>query len=334
MKLFVAYPYKNNNGNEFLTEKAKAYINERFDVVYSEEERNLTGDEIAERAKDCDAIITGWAQSEITYDMIKDTKIKTIAHLGGSVGALVGDGLYENGIRILSGNEIYAESVAEGTIAYMLSGLRRIPTYIDTVRNGGWHGDRFFTEGLLDQTVGIISLGAISRYLISMLHTFRAKIKIYSNHKIDDEYLKANNATQVSLEEIFSTCKIVSLHSASTPQTKGMIGKEHFDMLSDGALFINTARGPIVREEEMIEALKENRFSAVLDVYCSEPLAQDSPLRTLPNVYSVPHMGGPTLDRREYVTMRLADNILKLERGENAELLISEGTAKRMTAQP
>ncbi len=332
MKLYVAYPYRKDQ--TFLTEKAKAYLNERFDVVYSEYDRNLSGEELAEQAKDCDAVITGWGQSTIDYNMIKDTKIKTIAHLGGSVGALVGEGLYENGINILSGNEIYAESVAEGTIAYMLMGLRRIPTYIEHVRNGGWHGDGFFTEGLLDQTVGIIGMGAISRYLIPKLHIFNVKIKIYSGHKIDEAYLKEHNAEQVSLEEIFSTCKVVSLHSAHTPKTEGMIGKEYFDMLMDGALFINTARGPIVKENEMIEALKTNRFRAVLDVYCREPLDDDSPLRTLPNVYSVPHMGGPTLDRREVVTMRLADNILKLERGEFAELLVSQSIARRMTAQP
>lgn len=331
MKLFVAYPCY--EGEEFLTKRAKAYLNERFEVVYSEYDRNLTGEEIKQIAGDFDAIMTGWGQEMIHYEDIKGTNIKIIAHLGGTVGTLVGDGIYENGIRVLSGNEIYAESVAEGTIAYMLSGLRRIPTYLDIVRNGGWRGDGFFSQGLLDQTVGIISLGAISRYLISMLHTFRAKIKIYSGHKIDEEYLKANNAEQVSLEEIFSTCKIVSLHSASTPKTKGMIGKEHFALLQDNALFINTARGPIVREDEMIEALKENRFSAVLDVFCNEPLEEDSLLRTLPNVYSIPHMGGPTLDRREIVTMRLADNILKLERGEVAELLVNEGAAKRMTTQ-
>ena len=321
-------------GEAFLTEKAKAYLGERFDVVYWENDRNPSSEEIGELARDCDAIITGWGQSTICYDDIKSTNIKYIAHLGGTVGPLVGDGLFENGIRILSGNEIYAESVAEGTIAYMLSCLRRIPTYVDTVRNGGWRGDGFFSQGLLDQTVGIISLGAISRYLISMLHTFRAKIKIYSGHKIDEEYLKEHRAEQVSLEEIFSTCNIVSLHSASTEKTRGMIEKKHFDLLQDGALFINTARGPIIREDEMIEALKENRFSAVLDVFCQEPLEEDNLLRTLPNVYCMPHMGGPTLDRREIVTMRLADNILKLERGEKAELLVSEGIAKRMTSQP
>ncbi len=332
MKLFVAYPYRNDQ--KFLTEKAKAYLKERFDVVFSEHEQNLTGDEIAKEAADCDAIITGWAQPTIDYDMIKDTNIKIIAHLGGSVGALVGDGLYENGIRVLSGNEIYAQSVAEGTIAYMLAGLRRIPTYIDYVRNGGWHGDGFFTEGLLDQSVGIIGLGAISRHLIPMLRMFNVSLKIYSGHTIDEAYLKEHNAKQVSLEEIFSTCKVVSLHSARTPKTEGMITKKYFDMLMDGALFINTARGPIVNEEDMIEALKENRFNAVLDVFCREPLDEDSLLRTLPNVYSIPHMGGPTLDRREVVCMRLADNILKIEGGEFAELEVSKTVAQRMTAQP
>lgn len=334
MKLFVSYPYKKDK--TFLTERAKKYLEERFDVVYSEFDRNLTAEEFTELIKDCDAVLTGWGQIKIDYDMLKNSKVKIIAHLGGSVGGLIGEGIYENGIKVLSGNELYAESVAEGALSYILMGLRKIPTFLNEVRNGGWRLDEkgIYSAGLFDKTVGIISLGAISRYLIPMLKVFRVKIKIYSGHKIDEEYLKKYDAEQVSLEEIFSTCDVVSLHSAQNEKTLGMIGKEHFDLLSDGALFVNTARGRIVREDEMIEALKENRFRAVLDVYHEEPMEKDNPLRTLENVYAVPHQGGPTVDRREYVTMRLADNILKIANGEKAELEISRSTADRMTANP
>ncbi len=153
-------------------------------------------------------------------------------------------------------------------------------------------------------------------------------------YAVEEEFLKANNAAQVaSLEEISSTCKIISIHSAMSPKTEGMIGKEHFALMQDGALLVNTARGPVIREEELIEALKEQRFSAVLDVFCQEPPAEDSPLRKLENVYCVPHMGGPTLDRRGHITMRLGDNIEKFARGEEMELEIKADAAKRMTKE-
>ena len=84
----------------------------------------------------------------------------------------------------------------------------------------------------------------------------------------------------------------------------------------------------------MIEALKENRFIAVLDVFCEEPLEKDNELRTLKNAYCIPHMGGPTIDRREIVTMKLADNIIKINNGEKAELEVDHTIAKRMTSRP
>ena len=104
-------------------------------------------------------------------------------------------------------------------------------------------------------------------------------------------------------------------------------------MLQDGAVFLNTARGAIIREEEMIEALKENRFLAVLDVYCKEPPELDNPLRQLKNVYCMPHQGGPTIDRTPVVTMRLADDLLRFAEGEPLQYEIKAEYAKRMTKQ-
>ena len=332
MKVFVSIPKNSEVLNTFMPKDAKEHFERLHEVTYSEYDRQPDAAEFSEWVKDADAVITGWGHPMITYDMLKGTNVKVIAHTGGSVGSLIGDGVYENGIRVISGNILYAESVAEGVIAYMLSGLRAIPYYVNAMKKGEWYGSRgFYSEGLLDRTVGIIGFGTISRYLIKMLQNFRAKIKVYSSHKIDEEYLKENNAVQSTIEDIFSTCKIVSLHSAMTEKTRGMIGKEHFELLSDGALFINTARGGIIRENEMIDALRGKKFCAVLDVYCHEPLEADSELRKLENVYCIPHMGGPTLDRRPYITKKLADNLAQFERAEDMELEIKSDAAKRMT---
>ncbi len=334
MRVFVSMP-KGKETDTFLTQDARKYLEERFETVYSSYDRHLTAEEFAAQIKGFDAVITGWSHVRITAPMLDGSGIKVIAHTGGSVGDLIDPGVYEKTkVRVLSGNLLYAESVAEGVIAYMLTGLRRIPYYVQDIKNGGWRGDGFFSEGLLDQTVGIIGMGAISRILIPMLQTFRAKIKIYSSYPIDEAFLKENHATQAkSLEEIFSSCNIVSLHSAKNKKTEGMIRKSHFDLMKEGALFVNTARGAIVNEEEMIAALKEKKIHAVLDVFCKEPLDKDSELRTMEHVYCIPHMGGPTMDRRGYVTMKLADNLEQFVRGDKMELEITAEAAKRMTVE-
>lgn len=334
MKVFVSVPQNHRVRKSFFKKEVEEYLEERFEVTYSPLDRQLEPEEIAEYAKDAEVIMTGWGHPMITGKALENTKIKLIVHIGGSVADYVNDEVYEKSVRVISGNELFAESVAEGTIAYMMLALRKMPDYVEDMRQGNWKSDVCPpTEGILDQTIGIIGVGAISRILIQMLKPFRVRLKLYSGYPIDEEFLKEHNAVQTSLEDIFATCKIVSLHSSLTERTKGMIGKEHFDLLQDGAVFVNTARGAIIREDEMIEALKENRFRAVLDVYCQEPLDVNSPLRTMKNVYCMPHKGGPTSDRAAMITMRLADEVVHFAEGKAIKYEISNEYAKRMTKQ-
>ena len=332
MKIFVSMTKNAMATGTFFDEKARRYIEEKHEVSYYPFEERKSIKEIIEMAKDSDVIITGWGHPLITYDDIKDTNIKIIAHTGGTVANVADISLWENGIKVLSANNLFSESVAEGTIGYMLMGLRHTYKHINAVKNGLWWTETPpLLNGLLEKTVGIIGLGGIARSLIKMLKVFRVNIKIYAEYEVDKEYLRENNAEQVSLEEVFSGCDVVSVHCAMNEETEGLIGKEHFDLLCDGALFVNTARGGIIREDEMIEALKENRFYAVLDVFRKEPLDIESELRTLPNVYPVPHLGGPTIDRHSGITKALADDIERFDKGEEMELEIKVDAAKRMT---
>lgn len=332
MKIFVSAPRDRIVRNTFFTPEAMEVLAEKHEVEYSPLDRHLQPAEFSQYAASADVIMTGWGHPKISAQMLKGTAVKLIAHTGGSVADYVDDDLFENGIRVISGNELYAESVAEGTLAYMLLALRSMPDHVENLRNGGWRMPKG-TEGLFDQTVGIVGMGAISRKLIAMLRPFRVKLLLYSGHPIDQQYLLENNAVQTSLEDVFAHCKIVSVHSALNERTLGMIGKAQFDLLADGAVFINTARGGIVREDMLIEALKENRFRAVLDVYCQEPLAADSPLRSLPNVYCFPHQAGPTFDRRPRVVVALAEDVSRFERGEALRYEISSQQAKWMTKE-
>ena len=330
MKVFVSIPKGNEVFDTFVDENVQKYMEDRLEVKYSPYQGRITPEQFCEQVRDCDAVITGWGHPQISYDMVKGTNLKLIVHTGGSVGSLVTKDIYENGIRVLSGNLMYAESVAEGVMAYMLMGLRRLPDYVYRLKNGGWSEDRDYSKGLLDRTVGIIGFGTIATFLVKKLQVFSVKIKIYSSYPVDAEILKTCNAEQVSLEEALQ-CDIVSLHSAMNERTEGMIGAEQFKRIKDGALFLNTARGRIVDEPAMIEALKENRFDAVLDVYYNEPLEADSELRKLKNVYCVPHMAGPTIDRRPVITMRLVDNLMLYQEGKEMPLEIDEEHAARMT---
>ena len=319
----------------FLPREVLDYLEENFNVKYNTLGRNFKPEELKENLKDIDLVLTGWGVPSFGDDMLEgNDRLKMIASTGGSVADIVDAGVYAKGIKVCSGNYYYAESVAEGTAAYIMACLRNIPDDVNELRAGGWQNpDLQATQGLLDQEIGIISCGAISKILMQMLQVFRCSFKVYSNHPIDPEFLKSVNAKQVSLEEVLKTCHIVSLHSSLNEKTRGMLGREEFEMMQEDSVFINTARGAIIRQDEMTEVLASRpKMRAVLDVFDGEPLRVDSPLRQLPNVYCIPHRGGPTIDRRKYIGMAMVRELLHFVNGEPLEHEIAQDVAARMTS--
>lgn len=329
-KLLITIP----NGpikDSFVPQEVREHLENLFDVTYNEGTENYSETELRQKLKGKDAVLTGWGTPKISEKILAGNEtLKIIAHTGGSVAAIVDDYAYEKGIKVLSGNEIYAESVAEACVAYALCALRRIPDYIASTREGEWREENTLWEGLLGQSIGLVSYGMITRHFVRMLQPFSPKIKVYSAH-LSEEVLQENHMEKATLQEIFSTCKIISLHSALTERTYHMIDKALLQRIPDGAVLINTARGGVIDEDALIQELKKGRFRAVLDVYEQEPLPQDHPFRCLPNVYPLPHMGGPTYDRRRVVTECLADDIVRIANGETPKMEISQSYAAHMT---
>lgn len=336
MKVLVSIP-AGGTRDGFLDAGSIKLLEDNFDVVYNETGKNYNQEQLTEAIKDVDVLVTGWGfASCIDGPLHNNTSLKMIAHTAGSVGDLVDAEAYDKGITIVSGNKLFAESVAEGTIAYMMAALRKIPTEVYGLKEGLWrHPEVPATKGLLDREIGIIGYGMISQNLMKMLQVFRCKFKIFSQFPMDEEFLKSVNATKVdTLEEIFSTCSIVSLHSALNEKTKGLIGKEHFDLLPEGALFVNTARGAIIRQKEMEKFLVERPdVTAILDVYSPEPPEADNVMRSLKNVYLMPHRGGPTNDRYPHIGRKVVEDIVHFAKGEPLELEITREYASRMTKQ-
>ena len=331
MRILVAVPNEYRCLKErFLPPEVIEELEKLGEVIYNPLNRPYTTEELRDALVDIDVLFSGWSTVDIDNEVIsKANRLKVIASATGSV-AHIKDEVYEKGIIVLSGNSVFAESVAEATICYMMNSLRDNKYFI--VRDGFyWRTDeRRPQKGLMDRTVGLVGFGMIAKFVLKMLQPFRVKIKVCSEYASEEELAKYG-AEKATLDEIFETCDIVSVHSAMTEKTKGMIGKKQFDLLKDGAIFINTSRGRVIVEEELIAALKENRFSAVIDVFYNEPLEENSELRTLENVYCVPHMAGPTIDRRPAISVRIADAVCNLENGLEDKCEISKAAASRMT---
>lgn len=317
----------------FFPPAVRALLAEHFETDYNPLRRQYTQDELRTLLPGYDVVMTGWGTRMMDESVLSgNDRLRLIVHTGGTVGNLVDHYAYDHGIRVFSGNQLYAESVAEGTIGYMLLSQRRLPDYLGRTRVGAWRSEADIWEGLLDKKIGIIGVGTISNHLVRMLQVFHPSILVYSHYPMPDLWREQYHCRETSMEEIFSTCDIVTVHSALNQENRGLIGKKQFDLLRDNALFINTSRGDVLIEADLVEALKEKRFRAVLDVYHQEPLPEDSPLRTLPNVYAIPHMAGPTLDRRQMITTALVRETARFFEGETVfPLEITRELAARMT---
>jgi len=330
MNILVNMPWDLHD--TFVTDNVKRKLENLGNVEYNKTGAFYDGIELREKLQNVDVLITGWGNPKMDKSTFEGTNVKLIAHTGGTIANLINMDVYDTEIKVISGNNYYAESVAEGTLAYILFMLRRMDFYSAELKRGIWHdAGSISTEGLLDQTVGIVSLGAISKMLIRMAKPFRIKFKVYSTRQ-DEALAEELGIEYASLEEIFKTCKIISLHTASTPETYHMIDTPLFKLIQDGAIFINTSRGDVINEATLAEELKTGRFRALLDVYKVEPLPADSPLFNLDNVTLFPHIAGPTFDRREPITEFLIDDIKRfILNGKPLENEILKSVAERMT---
>lgn len=300
-------------------------------VTWNESTRHWTEEELAGHLPGMDVCVTGWSEPCIDATALaRADRLRVLAHTGGSVANYASEALYDRGIAVLSGNELYAQSVAEGVIAYTLYMLRDMGRFSRDIQDKGWVQDGWRNEGLLGRKVGLIGFGAVARYTAELLRFFHVELLISSGHLTEDEAARYGGR-KASMEEILSTCDIISVHLAKTPATHHIIDREKLALIRPGALFVNTARGNVVDEAALAEALAAGRFRAALDVYETEPLPMDSGLRHLDNVLLMPHMGGPTLDRRPLVSAALADAIPHALAGESTPLDISRETMRRMT---
>lgn len=299
-------------------------------VSYNETGANYSPNEMKDALADKDVVITGWGQARITAE-IAGKKLRLIAHTGGTVGPIVDETLYDTAVTVVSGNEIFAASVAEGVMAYILCELKNLNLYATTLKNGVWTPNgQLKTRSLKERTIGIVSLGRVSSYLLDLLKPFNAKIKVYSTRPSSEksEYYGFEYA---SLKEIFSNSDIVSVHTAANEQTYHMIDETLLKLLKPGSIFINTSRGSVIDEEALIRELEEGRFSAVLDVYAKEPLNADSKLLKLPNVTLYPHMAGPAADLKPFVTGEMIKEISNFMNGIELSYEISKEIFMGMT---
>ena len=206
----------------------------------------------------------------------------------------------EKGITVCNAPGYSTEAVAQHTFSLLLQVMNRIADYIRVVAQGDWKKSPTFTMfpfpvyELSGKTLGIVGYGAIGKQVANIAKAFRMRILVHNRSRISDD-----TVTQVPLDTLLRESDVVSLHCPLNSDSANMMNAEAFAKMKDGAVLLNTARGPLVDEQALYDALVSGKLMAAgIDVLCQEPMAQDCRLCDLPNCYITPHIAWGGLETR------------------------------------
>lgn len=288
--------------------KIKVLVADKFPDLYLEKIKNLDCDvinepkikaeELAGKINDIDILIV--RSTEVHEDCIqKSNKLSLIIRAGAGVNNINIKAANKKGIYVANCPGKNSIAVAELAMGLICAIDRRIPDNVIDFRNGKWNkGTYSKAEGLFGKTLGVVGTGQIGTELIGRAQSFGLNIICWSRSLTDKKAEELGVKRCSTLEELFSSADIVSVHLAQTAETKKIISKDLLNKLKKGAIFINTARAGVVDEEALLSLIKEEKIFAGLDVFSSEPEAKEgnftSELCRLKNVYVTHHIGAST----------------------------------------
>ena len=218
-------------------------------------------------------------------------------------------------VRVTNTPGVLTDATADIAFGLILMVTRRLGEGERVIRSNDpwqWGMHYMLGSGIQNRQLGVIGMGAIGIATARRAKVFGMKVAYYSRSKIDDKIATELGAKQMSFEELLATSDVVSVHCPSNDSTHHLIGAEQFRLMKKSAFFINTARGPIVNEQELVDALKAGEIAgAGLDVFEFEPKV-NSGLLNLENVVLIPHLGSATAETRAAMATLAANNAVAI----------------------
>ncbi len=260
-----------------------------------------------------DALVTRRAQ--VTAELLRSgTRLRLVQQVGVGTDRIDLAAASALSISVANTPDAPSNAVVEHAFLLILAALRGFVAQVNAMRDGGWSGAEVWNgEEIAGKTVGIIGFGSIGRELARRCVAFGANV-LASTRTIPAQ--APVGTAFVDLPMLLRRSGIVVVAASLTPETRGLLGRSELAMMSSSAILVNIARGAIVDEEALIEALRAGRLrGAALDAYSREPLPADSPLRTLPNVLPTPHSAGSSRQSRERIWRQMLDNLDRLAAG-------------------
>ena len=278
-----------------------------------------TLDLLIKEVKDADYLLVS-GRLKIDKEVLENAKkLKMIQRTGVGTDMLDLDEISKRDIPVYVNAGVNARSVAEHTLTLILSCLKRVTAIDQQVKNGIWKKQDTGTScrELFGKTVGLVGMGAIGRLVSRYLECFGAKILYTDPYRLDLETEKLFNVTYVaSLKEMLPQVDILSLHCPLTDSNRNLINAEALEMMRDGVVIVNTARGGLIDEDALYAALKDGKVSfAGLDVYAEEPIKKNDTISKLDNVILSPHIAGLSFETFSTMMKNAIENIVEFDRG-------------------
>lgn len=280
---------------------------------------------IIEAAKTSDALLILYA--DIDEDILKEAqaagRLQIVSRYGIGINMVDVAAAKACGIDVANVNDYCIDEVSDHSLAFILAAARRIIPYYNDTRAGHWD---FKVADLpirsSKATIGLLGFGKIPRRLAEKLNAIGYNVMAYDPF-VSEEDMRAVDVEKATVEEIIAKSDFISVHVPLIEATHHLLNREAFQAMKSNAYIINTARGPIIDEEAMIEALQNGEIAgAYLDVTETEPLPANSPLRTLPNVVLSPHAAWYSEDAFFEIRYKAIQNIIEKSEGKTPTYLI------------
>tara|TARA_Y100000590_G_scaffold386277_1_gene458956 strand:- start:75 stop:1028 length:954 start_codon:yes stop_codon:yes gene_type:complete len=283
-----------------LIKTSEDYAAKIFDVKLNEKDKLLTKEELISKSSDCDGIlssITDTFDSSIILELSE--KVKIISNFAVGFGNIDIDAAAKKNIAVTNTPDVLTDATAEIAMLVLLGAARRAREGIEWTKKKNWKWSANFLLGkqLTGARLGILGMGRIGRAIAERARAFGMQIHYYNRSRLDKS-LEKDAVYHKSLESLLSVSDFFSINCPSTKETKHIINRKNLKYFPKGAVISNSARGDMIDDEAMVEALKNGKiFSLGLDVYNGEPNIHPEYL-TLPNVFVLPHLGSSTMKTR------------------------------------
>ncbi len=278
-----------------------------FNIV---ERPSITPDELLDEIKDVNVVVVR-SRTKITESVITNGKnLQLICRPGTGLDNIDTSSAKEHDIPVLNSVEASTNAVAELTISLAVSLSRSISLADQAMKNGEWLKNSLLGSELRGKVFGVIGLGRIGRRTGILASALEMNVIGFEKEIVDPEYLNKYNIQQVEFDELLSKSDFISLHLPATPETIHMIGKKQFELMKNTAFIINTARGQLIIESDLYDALTNNKIAgAALDVFETEP-PTNSKLIKLKNLIATPHIGAQIIEAQKDASLVIAQKII------------------------